>query len=101
MVVVLWSLPPLGAFIVREANPKSECIWGSAYGPRPVSRNLSRSWVVNNFWGLAYFGIIPSTGCVKCVYNCAHQFSAEKTSTRGREVDLKIFQQNIFGQKMA
>ena len=35
------------------------------------------------------------------MYNCAHQFSAEKTSTRGREVDLKIFEQDIFGQKMA
>ena len=44
--------------------------------------------------------MILSGGCWKCVEMLVYQFSDETTSGRGREVDLKIFEENIFGSKM-
>ena len=44
--------------------------------------------------------MILSGGCWKCVEMLLYQFSAETVSGRGREVDFKNFEQNIFWSKM-
>ena len=44
--------------------------------------------------------MILSGGCWECVEMLVYQFSAEKGSGCGREIDLKNFEQNIFGSKM-